>query len=295
MNANVTLTASSISLSAQSTTAASIAAPVHSHGLFNTSDLISASITTENTAMVTLDGALSSSGAVSVTTSVNVTDTVNAAGTDGENLTAVTVTPTDTSEVLLGSAAAISGGSVDLGAATHVAVNITADHLADSLLSLTSGIIPSSVTGTLVEIQTQVTNTTKVVVPVNAAAMIVQTGTGTVQGGTESVLLSATDTTNVTTALTTPAATYLPLLNGALLFSTVDSAVTLNRATEVLVGDVNPLDTLTSASIPATTPSGRPACRLCSLRAAAASTMSRPRTGRLGGEHRRLERQSPAT
>src|SRR5580704_14000046 len=114
VNSGVTLTASSISLSAQSTTTASIAAPVHSHGVLNTSDLTSATITTENTATVTLDGTLSSSGAVSVTTSVNLIDTVNAAGTDGENLTAVTVTPTDTSEVLLGSAAAISGRSVDL-------------------------------------------------------------------------------------------------------------------------------------------------------------------------------------
>ena len=258
VQSGVTLTASSISLDAQSHTTATITSPLHA--LFpDTSDLTSASITTGNSATIEIDGALHTTGAVSVLTSVTLDDTITAAGSDGDSLTSVTIGATDVSQITFGSAASISSGTVgvgaatvDIGATTNVNINITADHLADGVLARLVPIVSDlpGLDGDKVHIQTTVTNTTAVILPVNSAAMILQSGLGTVAGSDASVLLSAVDTTNVTTALTTSPTSYLPLVNSALVFSTVDSSVSLGRTTEVLVGDVTP-DVLTSASIPA--------------------------------------------
>jgi hypothetical protein len=227
VDTGVVLTGSTITLEAQSTSTSTITSASTDTG---------AGIYTENSAQITINGHLNATGALSVLTNVNLTDHVNA--TTGSDLAAITVVGTNTSTVTLGAAAQVSGSSVDIGATTTINSTINAADLADSFLNSAQTIVPSSATGTLVELQTDMTNTTEVVVPATAQ---VTAGTGVVGGGTTgpSLVLAATDSTNVTSDFTPAQTLYLPLLNGVLLFSAVDSSVALDRTTEVLVGDMS--------------------------------------------------------
>ena len=236
----VTIAGSTISLSAQSSTTAQIT----TDGLSNA--LHTATITTENTATININGTINATGDLSVLTGVTLTDTVHAV--DGANLTAVTITGIDTSKVELGAAAHLQGASVNIGATTTVNSTITADDLADSFLNSSARIIPSSVTGTLVQLDTSITNTTKVDVPAGAQ---VKAGTGAVGGSSAALVINAADTTNVISDFMPATTLYLPLINGLLLFSTVDSSIVLDRTTDVLIGDTTPSDTVS-------TPSGLP-------------------------------------
>ena len=225
----VTISASTISLLANSSTTAAIATDGVS------SALTGATITTGNSATIIIDGTLDATGALKVLTGVTLNDTVHA--TDGANLSAVSITANNTSQVTLGSAAMVIGGSVDIGAATTVTVAVTANDLADNYLNSASTIIPADFTGTWTQIATNITNTTEVTVPATAH---IDAGSGIVGGGLSgpSLVLSAADSTNVTSDFTPAQASYMPLIHGVLLFSTVDSSITLHRASEVLVGDM---------------------------------------------------------
>ncbi|HVB17763.1 MAG TPA: LEPR-XLL domain-containing protein, partial [Stellaceae bacterium] len=112
----VTITANTIALEAQSTTTASIITDGTSNAL------TSATITTgtssdPNSATVTIDGTLDATGgALSALTSLTLNDTVTAL--DGANLGSVALAAVNNSQVILGAAAVVIGGSVDLGAST---------------------------------------------------------------------------------------------------------------------------------------------------------------------------------
>src|SRR6185437_10720529 len=177
----VIISASTIDLSATSTTTNSITTDGSSKLL------TSAAITTDNSATITIDGTLDATSRVAALTQVNLTDTI--AAIDGDNLTGITVAGTNTSQVTLGSAAVVSGSSVDLGAATNVNVTINAGDLGASFLV-------GNQSYSAVDLSTDITNTTEVTVPVAAQ---ISAGSGIVGGldSGPSLLLSAADTTNV--------------------------------------------------------------------------------------------------
>ncbi|HEY1749492.1 MAG TPA: LEPR-XLL domain-containing protein, partial [Xanthobacteraceae bacterium] len=235
-----TISANTIELESSSTSTTTINA---------SSTDTSATINTTNSATIGVYGTLDATGALSVLTGVTVNDQVNA--NDGPDLTAITIVANDTSVITLGSKASLTGSSVDIAATTNIdpAVNsvipvmVTADDLADSFLDSASTIIPSSVTGTLVKLQTAITNTTEVTIPATA---VISAGSGTVAGSTAALVISATDTTNAIVDFQPATTDYLPLLNGLLLFSTVDSQIAVDRTTEVLIGDTNQGDNPTA-------------------------------------------------
>ena len=242
-NSGATISANTIALSATSATIASITTDGTSEALD------SATITTFNSATITIDGTVEAVGAhssVSAITNVNLTDTVMAS--DGENVSAISIAGTDTSEVVLSSAASVSGGTVDLAANTSVNVTIAAGNLANSFLEGTSTFVPPSATSSEVEVTTDITNTTEVTVP--TGAVITQTGSGTIGTTGAAVALSATDNTTVTTTLSTIQTAYLPIFNGVLVYATVDSANTFDRTTEVTVGNTASTTEATSSTTP---------------------------------------------
>ncbi len=230
---SVTLSANTITLDAQASSTLSI-----STGSSDTS----VGIYTQNRATVEIEGTLQATGtdsSITLGTDVVVSDTVNAAGTDGESLTAITVEATDTSTVTLVSGASITADSVDITATTAVTSTITADDLAYNYL-----VDGAAIAGPLVEITTAVDNTTEVSVPIGAS-ITAEGGTVAGTGGANqppaaTLVISATDTTDITSDFQPADTYYLPIINGVNVFSLIDSQVALDRTTDVLIGDTEP-------------------------------------------------------
>ena len=194
----------------------------------------------------------------------------------------VVINATNNSTVTLESAAQLSGSSIDIEATTDVdppatvngptPVMILADDLADSYLDPTNidngptnGNSDNATTlaghpvGTLVGLAVTIANTTEVVI---ASGAQVDAGSGEVGSSGDSLVINAADQTNVITEFQPASTVYLPLINGVVIFSAIDSTISLDRTTDVLIGDTNSaaanptlaagLDTHDTASTPST-------------------------------------------
>ena len=230
-DAGVTISGSTIALSAQSSTTATIT----TDGVSGALD--SATITTSNSATIVIDGELDATSTLSVLTNVHLSDTVTAV--DGGNLVgnhAVSITGNNTSTVTLGTNAHLIGSSVDVGASTTVTSNLTAGDVGDNYFQAASRAIPPSWTGALVGFATDITNVTEVIAPATAQ---IDAGSVTVPSSnpSASLVISAVDTTNITSDYTTTQLSHVPVINGVLIFTAVDGSVDLDRTTEVEIGD----------------------------------------------------------
>ena len=251
INSGAVITANTISLSANSSTTATFTTN-------GSSDLLdSAAITTSNSATIDIYGTLDATGSLSVLTNVTVDDQVSA--TDGASLVDVVINATNKSTVTLESTAQLSGSSIDIEATTDVdppatvngptPVMILADDLADSYLDPTNvdngptnGNSDNATTlaghpiGTLVGLAVTIANTTEVVI---ASGAQVDAGSGEVGSTGDSLVINAADQTNVITEFQPASTVYLPLINGVVIFSAIDSTISLDRTTDVLIGDTN--------------------------------------------------------
>ena len=186
-------------------------------------------------ATIDIEGSISASSTLTVTTDVVVNDSIDADNDAG--LQTVTVNANDTSTVTFGSQSIVSAASIDAEAHTTVTATIEATGVSSSIWA---SYLPGGISA--VEVTTNITNTTKVVVVSDAS----HTASLTATSG--DIDLAAVDVTNasVNIALTDP--TTLPVVGGVLLFSALDSQDNLNWLTAVDVGNFNAVGRASSAA-----------------------------------------------